>query len=116
MTSVETPFVIADAMPLISLFVAGATSVPLLVTCGDISPRRGENLSRPGEVFLKEGGFAARTVSLFEGAVAAGDWGSLLLNAKKPRGAGCSSGQVNSSILRIKLYDTDWTISIAIAA
>ncbi len=36
--------------------------------------------------------------------------------AKKPRGAGCSSGQVNSSILRIKLYDTDWTISIAIAA
>ena len=37
-------------------------------------------------------------------------------NAKKPRGAGCSSGQVNSSILRIKLYDTAWTISIAIAA
>lgn len=35
---------------------------------------------------------------------------------KKPRGAGCSTGQVNSSILRIKLYDTDWTISIAIAA
>ena len=31
------------------------TSAPLFVTCGDISPRRGENLSRQGEVFLKEG-------------------------------------------------------------
>ena len=41
---------------------------------------------------------------------------SPFLGRRKPRGAGCSSGQVNSSILRIKLYDTDWTISIAIAA
>ena len=35
------------------------TSVPLFVTCGDISPRRGENLSRPGEVCLPEGGFGS---------------------------------------------------------
>ena len=34
-----------------SPFCRCATSVPLFVTCGDISPRRGENLSRPGEVF-----------------------------------------------------------------
>ena len=27
------------------------TAVPLFVTCGDISPRRGENLSLPGEAF-----------------------------------------------------------------
>ena len=40
-----------------SPFCRCATSVPLFVTCGDISPRRGENLSRPGEVFLMEGGF-----------------------------------------------------------
>ena len=33
------------------------------------------------------GSFAAAKGSLFEGAVAAGDWGSLSLNAKKPRGA-----------------------------
>ena len=79
MTSVETPFVIADAMPPIPLFVAGATSVFLFVTCGDIFPRRRENLSLPGKVFLKEGGFAARTSSLFEGAVCAADWGSLQL-------------------------------------
>ena len=59
MTSVETPFVIADAMPPIPLFVAGATSVFLFVTCGDIFPRRRENLSRPGEVFLMEGGSGA---------------------------------------------------------
>ena len=36
-------------------FCRCATSVPLFVTCGDISPRRGENLSRPGEVVLGEG-------------------------------------------------------------
>ena len=34
---------------------SAVTSVPLFVTCGDISPRRGENLSRPGEVVLGEG-------------------------------------------------------------
>jgi hypothetical protein len=56
-TSVETPFVIADAMPPIPLFVAGATSVFLFVTCGDISPRRGENLSFPGEAILRKNDF-----------------------------------------------------------
>ena len=44
-------------MPPIPLFVAGATSDFLFVTCGDISPRRGENLSRPGEVVLWDGAF-----------------------------------------------------------
>ena len=39
---------------LVPLSVAHATSVPLFVTCGDISPRRGENLSRPGEVYQSE--------------------------------------------------------------
>ena len=34
---------------------SAVTSVPLFVTCGDISPRRGENLSRPGEVVLWDG-------------------------------------------------------------
>ena len=38
-----------------SPFCRCATSVPLFVTCGDISPRRGENLSRPGEVFPLRG-------------------------------------------------------------
>ena len=33
------------------LLSPAVTSAPLFVTCGDISPRRGENLSRPGEVF-----------------------------------------------------------------
>ena len=42
-----------------SPFCRYATSVPLFVTCGDISPRRGENLSRPGEVCLPEGGFGS---------------------------------------------------------
>ena len=37
------------------LFVTYVTSVPLFVTCSDISPRRGENLSRPGEVFPLRG-------------------------------------------------------------
>ena len=36
---------------------SAVTSVPLFVTCGDISPRRGENLSRPGEVVLWDGAF-----------------------------------------------------------
>ena len=40
-----------------SPFCRCATSVPLFVTCGDISPRRGENLSRPGEVFPLRGSF-----------------------------------------------------------
>ena len=40
-----------------SPFCRYATSVPLFVTCGDISPRRGENLSRPGEVVLWDGAF-----------------------------------------------------------
>ena len=40
-----------------SPFCRCATSVPLFVTCGDISPRRGENLSRPGEVVLWDGAF-----------------------------------------------------------
>ena len=75
-------------MPPIPLFVAGATSVFLFVTCGDIFPRRRENLSRPGEVFLKEGGFAARTGSLFEGAVCAADWGSLQLQILAGGGEG----------------------------
>ena len=30
------------------------TAVPLFVTFGDISPRRGENLSLPGEVFIRK--------------------------------------------------------------
>ena len=30
------------------------TAAPLFVTCGDISPRRGENLSRPGEAFIRK--------------------------------------------------------------
>ena len=30
------------------------TAAPLFVTCGDISPRRGENLSRPGEAFMRK--------------------------------------------------------------
>ena len=30
------------------------TAVPLFVTYGDISPRRGENLSLPGEAFLRK--------------------------------------------------------------
>ena len=72
----------------IPLFVAGATSVPLFVTCGDISPRRGENLSQPGEVFLKEGGFAARIGFLFEGAVCAADWGNLQLQILAGGGEG----------------------------
>ena len=38
-----------------SPFCRYATSVPLFVTCGDISPRRGENLSRPGEAVLWDG-------------------------------------------------------------
>ena len=45
-----------DGLATAPLFVTCVTSVPLFITCGDISPRRGENLSRPGEVFLKEGG------------------------------------------------------------
>ena len=40
-----------------SPFCRCATSVPLFVTCGDISPRRGENLSRPGEAVLWDGAF-----------------------------------------------------------
>ena len=73
-------------------FCRCATSVPLFVTCGDISPRHGENLSRPGEVFPLRGSFirADRKIpksSPFGGAgcdhqeqtervVAVGDWGS----------------------------------------
>ena len=30
------------------------TAAPLFVTCGDISPRRGENLSLPGEAFMRK--------------------------------------------------------------
>ena len=30
------------------------TAVPLFVTFGDISPRRGENLSLPGEAFIRK--------------------------------------------------------------
>ena len=30
------------------------TAAPLFVTFGDISPRRGENLSRPGEAFIQK--------------------------------------------------------------
>ena len=36
------------------------TAAPLFVTCGDISPRRGENLSRPGEAFLRKIDFRAK--------------------------------------------------------
>ena len=36
------------------------TATPLFVTCGDISPRRGENLSRPGEAFLRKIDFRAK--------------------------------------------------------
>ena len=39
---------------IVPLSVAHATSVPLFVTYGDISPRRGENLSQPGEVYQSE--------------------------------------------------------------
>ena len=52
----ETLSVTAYAVP-DSPFCRCATSVPLFVTCGDISPRRGENLSRPGEVFPLRGSF-----------------------------------------------------------
>ena len=69
-------------------FLSLARHLSLFVTCGDISPRRGENLSRPGEVFLNEGGFAARTGSLFEGAVCAADWGSLQLQILAGGGEG----------------------------
>ena len=33
------------------------TASPLFVTCGDISPRRGENLSLPGEAFSRKAYF-----------------------------------------------------------
>ena len=44
-----------------SPFCRCATSVPLFVTCSDISPRRGENLSRPGEVFPLRGALSVLT-------------------------------------------------------
>ena len=40
-----------------SPFCRCAPSAPLFVTYGDISPRRGENLSRPEEVFPLRGSF-----------------------------------------------------------
>ena len=42
-----------------SPFCRCAPSAPLFVTYGDISPRRGENLSRPGEVVLWDGAFGS---------------------------------------------------------
>ena len=44
-----------DGLATAPLFVTCVASVPLFVTCSDISPRRGENLSRPGEVFPLRG-------------------------------------------------------------
>ena len=35
------------------------TAAPLFVTFGDISPRRGENLSLPGEAFMRKVDFRA---------------------------------------------------------
>ena len=55
--------------------------VTFLPGAGRICPGR-------GEVFLKEGGFAARTSSLFEGAVCAADWGSLQLQILAGGGEG----------------------------
>ena len=42
-----------------SPFCRCAPSAPLFVTYGDISPRRGENLSRPGEVVLWDVAFGS---------------------------------------------------------
>jgi hypothetical protein len=36
------------------------TAVPLFVTYGDISPRRGENLSLPGEAIIRKGDFTVK--------------------------------------------------------
>ena len=47
---------ISHKLPLVCALISppAVTAVPLFVTYGDISPRRGENLSLPGKAFLRK--------------------------------------------------------------
>ena len=48
------------------------TAAPLFVTFGDISSRRGENLSRPGEAFMRKNDFHVQKIAVIAAPVFCG--------------------------------------------
>ena len=63
------------------------TAVPLFVTFGDISPRRGENLSLPGEAFIRKIDFRGCTPPVACGDSPLGDGAfGMAMHPLKPQG------------------------------